>query len=90
MGIIVGMGIVFVYAVLGGMKGITYTQIAQYVVLIFAYTVPAVFIALALTGIAIPQIGLGGTYIGDDSGISLLTSSTRWSPISDSRNTPPR
>ncbi|WP_295403521.1 sodium:solute symporter family protein [uncultured Thiocystis sp.] len=71
-GILVGMGIVAVYAILGGMKGITYTQIAQYIVLIFAYTVPAVFIALTLTGVAIPQIGLGGTYIGDDSGISLL------------------
>lgn len=71
-GILVGMGIVAVYAILGGMKGITYTQIAQYIVLIFAYTVPAVFIALTLTGVAIPQIGLGGTYIGDGSGISLL------------------
>ncbi len=59
-GLYVGMGIVFVYAVLGGMKGITYTQIAQYVVLIFAYTVPAVFISLNLTGNPIPQIGLGG------------------------------
>ena len=72
MGIFVGMGIVAVYAILGGMKGITYTQIAQYVVLIFAYTIPAIFIAMSLTGIPIPQIGLGGTYIGDDSGISLL------------------
>ncbi|MBK5966024.1 cation acetate symporter [Thiocystis minor] len=72
MGILVGMGIVAVYAILGGMKGITYTQIAQYIVLIVAYTVPAVFIALTLTGVAIPQIGLGGTYIGDDSGLSLL------------------
>ena len=59
-GLYVGMGIVFVYAVLGGMKGITYTQIAQYVVLIFAYTVPAVFISLELTGNPIPQLGLGG------------------------------
>ena len=58
-GLYVGMGIVFVYAVLGGMKGITYTQIAQYVVLIFAYTVPAVFISLELTGNPIPQLGLG-------------------------------
>ena len=54
------MGIVFFYAVLGGMKGITYTQIVQYVVLIFAYTVPAVFISLQLTGNPIPQLGLGG------------------------------
>ena len=60
-GLYVGMGIVFFYAVLGGMKGITYTQIAQYVVLIFAYTVPAVFISLNLTGNPIPQLGLGGT-----------------------------
>ena len=49
-GLIVGMAIVFFYAVLGGMKGITYTQVAQYCVLIFAYTVPAVFIALQITG----------------------------------------
>ena len=60
-GLYVGMGIVFFYAVLGGMKGITYTQIAQYVVLIFAYTVPAVFISLKLTGNPIPQLGLGGS-----------------------------
>ncbi|MCB1183155.1 cation acetate symporter [bacterium] len=59
-GVYVGMGIVFVYAVLGGMKGITYTQIAQYCVLIFAYTVPAIFISLQLTGNPIPQLGLGG------------------------------
>ena len=60
-GLLVGMGIVFVYAVLGGMKGITYTQIAQYCVLIFAYTVPAIFISLQLTGNPIPQLGLGGS-----------------------------
>ena len=60
-GLYIGMGIVFFYAVLGGMKGITYTQIAQYVVLIFAYTVPAVFISLNLTGNPIPQLGLGGS-----------------------------
>jgi cation/acetate symporter len=58
-GLYCGMGIVFVYAVLGGMKGITYTQIAQYCVLIFAYTVPAVFIAIQLTGNPIPQLALG-------------------------------
>ena len=68
-GVIVGMGIVFVYAVLGGMKGITYTQIAQYCVLIFAYTVPAVFISLQLTGNPIPQLGLGGNLEG---GVALL------------------
>ncbi|HRH82327.1 MAG TPA: cation acetate symporter [Thiobacillaceae bacterium] len=59
-GLIVGMGLVFFYAVLGGMKGITYTQVAQYVVLIFAYTIPAVFISLQITGNPIPQLGLGG------------------------------
>ncbi len=57
-GLYIGMGIVFIYSVLGGMKGITYTQIAQYVVLIFAYTVPAVFISLHLTDNPIPQLGL--------------------------------
>lgn len=59
-GLFIGMGIVFFYAVLGGMKGITYTQIAQYVVLIFAYTVPAIFISLELTGNPIPQLGFLG------------------------------
>ncbi len=58
-GLFSGMVVVFIYAVFGGMKGITYTQIAQYCVMIFAYTVPAVFIALQLTGTALPQIGLG-------------------------------
>ncbi|MFT6591386.1 MAG: cation/acetate symporter [Rhodoferax sp.] len=70
-GIYVGMGIVFLYAVFGGMKGITYTQVAQYVVLILAYTVPAIFISLQLTGNAIPQLGLGSTMTGTD--ISLLS-----------------
>ena len=69
-GIYVGMGIVFAYAVFGGMKGITYTQVAQYIVLILAYTVPAIFISLNLTGNALPQLGLGGTYSGTD--VSLL------------------
>ncbi len=64
-GLSVGMGIVFFYAVMGGMKGITYTQIAQYCVLIFAYTIPAIFISLNLTGNPIPQIGLGSTMAGD-------------------------
>ncbi len=63
LGLGIGMAVVWVYAVLGGMKGITYTQIAQYVVLIFAYTVPAVFISLQLTGMPIPQIGLGSKMI---------------------------
>jgi cation/acetate symporter len=69
-GIYVGMAIVFTYAVFGGMKGITYTQVAQYVVLIFAYTVPAVFISMQLTGNPIPQLGLGSNMTGTD--ISLL------------------
>lgn len=70
-GIYIGMVIVFIYAVFGGMKGVTNTQIAQYCVLIFAYTVPAIFISLTLTGIPIPQIGLGGT-LADGSGTFLL------------------
>ncbi|MGJ8560732.1 MAG: sodium:solute symporter family protein [Litorimonas sp.] len=65
-GILIGMGIVFVYAVLGGMKGITYTQVAQYVVLIFAYTVPAIFMSLAITGNMIPQLGFIGNAVGTD------------------------
>ncbi len=64
-GLTAGMIIVFIYAVLGGMKGITYTQIAQYVVLIFAYTIPAIFISLSLTGNPIPQLGLGSTLLSD-------------------------
>ncbi|GAM65165.1 acetate permease actP [Vibrio ishigakensis] len=65
-GLGIGMCIVFIYAVMGGMKGITYTQIAQYCVLILAYTIPAVFISLQLTGHALPQIGLGSTMTGSD------------------------
>jgi cation/acetate symporter len=60
-GLLIGMGIVFFYGVLGGMKGITYTQVAQYCVLIFAYTVPAIFISLQVTDIAIPQLAFGST-----------------------------
>ena len=60
-GLTVGMAIVFIYAVMGGMKGITYTQIAQYVIMIIAYTIPAIFISFMLTGNPIPQLGLGGT-----------------------------
>ena len=60
-GVTIGVAIVFFYAVLGGMKGITYTQVAQYCVLIFAYLVPAIFISLLMVGNPIPQIGLGGT-----------------------------
>ncbi len=59
LGVLIGMGIVFFYAVLGGMKGITYTQVAQYCVLIFAYMVPAVFISILMTGNIIPQLGFG-------------------------------
>ncbi|MDA8698568.1 cation acetate symporter [Flavobacteriaceae bacterium] len=58
-GVFIGMGIVLFYAILGGMKGITYTQVAQYCVLIFAFLVPAIFISMMMTGIAIPQIGMG-------------------------------
>ena len=58
-GVLIGMGIVLFYAVLGGMKGITYTQVAQYCVLIFAFLVPAIFISMIMTGIPIPQIGMG-------------------------------
>jgi cation/acetate symporter len=65
-GLLVGMVIVFFYAVLGGMKGITYTQIAQYCVLIFAYTIPAIFISLNLTGNPFPQLGLGSTMTGSE------------------------
>ncbi|WP_396587766.1 sodium:solute symporter family protein [Bermanella sp. R86510] len=65
-GLVVGMCIVFFYAVLGGMKGITYTQIAQYCVLIMAYTIPAIFISLNLTGNPIPQLGLGSTLVNTD------------------------
>lgn len=65
-GLLVGMVIVFFYAVLGGMKGITYTQIAQYCVLILAYTIPAIFISLQLTGNPFPQLGLGSTLSGTD------------------------
>ena len=69
-GLMIGMVIVFIYAVMGGMKGITYTQIAQYVIMIFAYTIPAIFISFMLTGNPIPQIGLGsamsdGVYLLD-------------------------
>jgi cation/acetate symporter len=69
-GVIIGMGIVFFYAVLGGMKGITYTQVAQYCVLIFAYLVPAIFISILMTGNPIPQLGFGDTLV--DSSTYLL------------------
>lgn len=69
-GVYIGMAIVFFYAVLGGMKGITYTQVAQYCVLIFAYLVPAIFLSLLITGNPVPQLGFGD--VDQASGISLL------------------
>ena len=66
LGVIIGMCIVFFYAVLGGMKGITYTQVAQYCVLIFAYLVPAIFISILMTGNPIPQLGFGDTIVNSD------------------------
>ena len=66
LGIIIGMGIVFFYAVLGGMKGITYTQVAQFCVLIFAFLVPAIFTSIMMTGNPFPQIGMGSTISGTD------------------------
>jgi cation/acetate symporter len=69
-GVLIGMAIVFFYAVLGGMKGITYTQVAQYCVLIFAYMVPAIFLSMMITGNPVPQFGLGG--IDEASGLPLL------------------
>lgn len=71
MGVVIGMGIVFIYAVLGGMKGITYTQVAQYCVLIFAYLVPAIFISFLVTGNPVPQLGLG-SQVDDGSGLYVL------------------
>jgi cation/acetate symporter len=70
-GVYIGMVIVFFYAVLGGMKGITYTQVAQYCVLVFAYLVPAIFISLMMTGHVLPQTGFGAT-LADGSGMYLL------------------
>lgn len=71
MGVYIGMAIVFFYAVLGGMKGITYTQVAQFCVLIFAYMVPAFFISMAITGNFVPQLGLIGDTV-DGSGLAML------------------
>lgn len=70
-GVFIGMGIVFFYAVLGGMKGITYTQVAQYCVLIFAFMVPAIFLSVLWTNNPIPQLGLG-SQLADGSGLSVL------------------
>jgi cation/acetate symporter len=69
-GVLMGAGIVFFYSVLGGMKGITYTQVAQYVVLIFAFLVPAIYLSILLTGNPVPAIGFGGTV--DASGAAIL------------------
>jgi cation/acetate symporter len=71
-GLYIGGALVFIYAVLGGMKGITYTQVAQYVVLIIAYTVPALFISLSLTGNILPQLGLIGGYAPSGGDVSML------------------
>ena len=70
-GVMVGMAIVFVYAVMGGMKGITYTQVAQYCVLIFAFLVPAVFLSIMWTDNPIPQLGFGSR-LNDGSGLTVL------------------
>lgn len=68
-GVYIGMAVVFFYAVLGGMKGITYTQVAQYCVLIFAYLVPAIFISIMLTGNPVPQLGLASDAVGESIGL---------------------
>lgn len=76
-GVIIGMAIVFVYAVLGGMKGITYTQVAQYVVMIFAFTIPAIFLSLQVTDSFIPQVGFGGKIPFEfDNGIRMVEKGT--------------
>jgi len=76
-GVIIGMAIVFVYAVLGGMKGITYTQVAQYVVMIFAFTIPAIFLSLQVTGHFFPQIGLGSKIMFEfDNGVRMIEQNT--------------
>lgn len=76
-GVVIGMGIVFVYAVLGGMKGITYTQVAQYCVMIFAFTVPAIFLSLQVTESFLPQIGFGSTIPFEfDNGVKMIESNT--------------
>ena len=72
LGVIIGGSIVFFYAGLGGMKGITYTQVAQYCVMAFAYTLPAVFISMALTGNIIPQLGLIGDYTANGESVPFL------------------
>jgi cation/acetate symporter len=71
-GLLIGSAVVFAYAVFGGMKGITYTQVAQYIVLITAYTIPAIFISLNLTGMPLPQLGLIGSYAPTGGDIAFL------------------
>jgi cation/acetate symporter len=76
-GVLIGMAVVFVYAVLGGMKGITYTQVAQYCVMIFAFTVPAIFLSLQVTSTFLPQVGFGGTIAFQfDDGIRMIEANT--------------
>ena len=76
-GVLIGMGVVFFYSVLGGMKGITYTQVAQYVVMIFAYMIPAIFLSLQVTDTFIPQLGIfGTTTFAFDSGVSVIPEGT--------------
>ena len=76
-GVMIGMGIVFIYSVLGGMKGITYTQVAQYVVMIFAFTVPAVFLSLQVTDTFLPQLGLfAQTSFAFDDGVRAIPEGT--------------
>lgn len=76
-GVLIGMGIVFFYSVLGGMKGITYTQVAQYVVMIFAYMIPAIFLSLQVTDTFIPQLGLfATTTFAFDSGVQVIPEGT--------------
>jgi len=72
LGVVIGGAIVFFYAGLGGMKGITYTQVAQYIVMAFAYTIPAIFIAITLTGNVIPQLGFIGDYKGGEGAVPFL------------------
>jgi cation/acetate symporter len=88
MGVVIGMAVVFFYAVLGGMKGITYTQVAQYCVLIFAYMTPAIFISLMMTGHLLPQLGFGaelsaepGTYLLDK--LDGLSAQLGFAPYTD-------
>ncbi|MGB0744601.1 MAG: sodium:solute symporter family protein, partial [Opitutales bacterium] len=71
-GVVIGMIIVFIYATLGGMKGITYTQVAQYCVMAFAYTIPAIYISMALTGNVIPQLGLIGNFNAGEEFVPFL------------------